>query len=70
MSEKKKLSTGKVWCFAIGQFGWSVLSALVSSFLVAYYQPDTVTQEAGQPIFIPQGLVIFGVLTILGAITW
>ncbi len=70
MSEKKKLSTGKVWCFAIGQFGWSILSALISSFLVSYYQPDPSTQAAGQPIFIPQGLVIFGILTILGAITW
>ena len=69
-SKKKKLSTGKVWCFAIGQFGWSVLSALISSFLVSYYQPDPATQAAGQPIFIPQGLVIFGILTILGAITW
>ena len=69
-SKKKKLSTGKVWCFAIGQFGWSVLSALISSFLVSYYQPDLATQAAGQPIFIPQGLVIFGILTILGAITW
>ena len=67
---KKKLSTGKVWCFAIGQFGWSVLSALISSFLVSFYQPDLATQQAGQPIFIPQGLVIFGILTILGAITW
>ena len=70
MSEKKKLSRGKVWCFAIGQFGWSILSALISSFLVSYYQPDLATQAAGQPIFIPQGLVIFGILTILGAITW
>lgn len=70
MSEKKKLSRGKVWCFAIGQFGWSILSALISSFLVSYYQPDLSTQAAGQPIFIPQGLVIFGILTILGAITW
>ena len=70
MSEKKKLSRGKVWCFAIGQFGWSILSALISSFLVSYYQPDLSTQTAGQPIFIPQGLVIFGLLTILGAITW
>ena len=70
MIEKKKLTTGKVWCFAIGQFGWSILSALISSFLVSYYQPDPSTQAAGQPIFIPQGLVIFGILTILGAITW
>ena len=70
MSGTKKLTRGKVWCFAIGQFGWSVLSALISSFLVAFYQPDLATQAAGQPIFIPQGLVIFGILTILGAITW
>ena len=69
MSNVKKLSTGKVWCFAVGQFGWSVLAALISSWLVNYYQPDLATQQAGQPIFIPQGLAILGVLTILGAIT-
>ena len=70
MSEKKKLSRGKVWCFAIGQFGWSIQSALISNFLVNYYQPDPSAVEAGQTVFIPQGLVIFGILTILGAITW
>ena len=69
MNGVKKLSTGKVWCFAVGQFGWSVLAALISSWLVNYYQPDLATQQAGQPIFIPQGLAILGVLTILGAIT-
>ncbi len=65
----KKLSTGKVWCFAVGQFGWSVLAALISSWLVNYYQPDAAALKAGQPIFIPQGLAILGVLTVLGAIT-
>ena len=65
----KKLSTGKVWAFAVGQFGWSVLAALISSWLVNYYQPDQATIEAGHRIFIPQGRVIFGVLTVLGAIT-
>ena len=70
MSEKKNLSKGKVWCFAIGQFGWSIQSALISNFLVNYYQPDPSAVEAGQTVFIPQGLVIFGILTILGAITW
>ena len=65
----KKLSTGKVWCFAVGQFGWSVLAALISSWLVNYYQPDDITVQAGQTIFIPQGRVILGILTILGAIT-
>ena len=69
MNTLKKLSTGKVWCFAVGQFGWSVLAALISSWLVNYYQPDLATQQAGQPIFIPQGLAILGVLTVLGAIT-
>ena len=69
MNTLKKLSTGKVWCFAVGQFGWSVLAALISSWLVNYYQPDLTTQAAGQPIFIPQGLAILGVLTVLGAIT-
>ena len=69
MEKTKKLTTGKVWCFAVGQFGWSVLAALISSWLVNYYQPDLATQQAGQPIFIPQGLVVFGALTILGAIT-
>ena len=69
MDEKKKLTTGKVWCFAVGQFGWSVLAALISSWLVPYYQPDLATQQAGQPIFIPQGLAILGILTVLGAIT-
>ena len=66
---KKKLSTGKVWCFAVGQFGWSVLAALISSWLVNYYQPDLATQAEGQPLFIPQGRVILGILTVLGAIT-
>ena len=66
---QKKLSTGKVWCFAIGQFGWSVLAALISSWLVPYYQPDVATQQAGHPLLIPQGRVVLGILTILGAIT-
>ena len=70
MSNVKKLSKGKVWCFAVGQLGWSIQSALISNFLVNYYQPAPTAQQAGQTIFIPQGLVIFGILTILGAITW
>ena len=65
----KKLSTGKVWCFAVGQLGWSILAALISSWLVSYYQPDQKTVDAGHSLFIPQGAVIFGIFTILGAIT-
>ena len=65
----KKLSQGKIWCFAVGQLGWSILAAVISSWLVNYYQPDNKLIEAGHKIFIPQGLVIFGAFTILGAIT-
>jgi len=65
----KVFSKGKVWCFAIGQLGWSLLAALISSWLVNYYQPDDTAIEAGHTVFIPQGRVIFGIITILGAIT-
>ena len=65
----KVISKGKMWCFAIGQFGWSLLSALITNWLVYFYQPDTASQEAGQTLFIPQGRVILGVITIIGGIS-
>ncbi len=65
----KKLPTSKMWLFAIGQFGWSLLSGVIGSWLVFFYQPDLATKGAIQTIFIPQGMVIFGVITIIGAIT-
>ncbi len=65
----KKLTLGKIWCFAIGQLGWSTLSALLSSWLVNFYQPDNAALQAGQPVFIPQGRAVLGVITVLGAIT-
>ena len=36
----KTITKGKMWCFAIGQFGWSLLSALITNWLVYFYQPD------------------------------
>lgn len=65
----KKLSTAKIWAFATGQFGWSLMSGLISNWLVYFYQPDAAAIEQGQPLFIPQGAVIAGVLTVIGAIT-
>ena len=65
----KKLTTGKIWLFAAGQFGWALLSGIISNWLVYYYQPDEAAVSQGQTVFIPQGLVIFGVFTIIGAIT-
>ncbi|MDV3427504.1 MAG: MFS transporter [Bacillota bacterium] len=65
----KKLSSGKMWCFALGQLGWSMLSGIITNWLVYFYQPDLAAQKAGQTFFIPQGLVILGVATIIGVIT-
>ena len=65
----KKLTTGKIWQFAIGQFGWSMLSGLISNWLVYFYQPDDVAVSQGQTLFIPQGLVVLGLFTVIGAIT-
>ena len=65
----KSLSTGKIWLFAIGQFGWSLLSGIISNWLVYFYQPDQVNIDQGQTLFIPQGLVILGIFTIIGGIT-
>lgn len=65
----KSLSTGKIWLFAAGQFGWSLLSGLISNWLVYFYQPDEASIAQGQTIFIPQGLVVFGIFTVIGGIT-
>lgn len=68
-TQVKKLSTGKIWLFAVGQFGWSLLSGLISNWLVYFYQPDNVSISQGQTVFVPQGLVLFGVFTLIGGIT-
>lgn len=65
----KKLTKGKIFCFAIGQFGWALLSGIIVNWLVYFYQPDLSTVGDGMRIFIPQGRVILGVVTIIGIIT-
>ncbi len=65
----KKLSTAKIWAFATGQLGWSLMSGLISNWLVYFYQPDETAISQGQTLFIPQGLVILGIFTVIGAIT-
>ena len=61
----KSLTRGKIWAFAIGQFGWSLLSGIISNWMVYIYQPD----YEGAEFFIPQTRVVFGIFTIIGAIT-
>ncbi|MCQ2982251.1 MAG: MFS transporter [Treponemataceae bacterium] len=64
----KKLTKGKMWLFAIGQGGYAILSGLIGSFLIYVYQPTAEFVAQGQVPLIPQGKVIFGILTILGLI--
>lgn len=68
MSEEKKLATNKIlWLFAIGQLGWSMLSGIISNWLVYFYQPGQSQLAAGQQLFITQGAVFLG-LTVIGII--
>lgn len=64
----KKLTSKVIWLFAIGQLGWSILSALVTNWIITFYEPDMEMLKAGQTLFLPQGRVILGVFTILGGI--
>ena len=43
----KKLTTGKIWQFAAGQFGWAMLSGIISNWLVYFYQPDKTAISQG-----------------------
>lgn len=65
----KNLPLPKVWAFAIGQFGWALLSGIISNWLVYFYQPDNETISQGQTVFVPQGLAVLGVMTVVGGIT-
>lgn len=65
----KSLPMPKVWAFAVGQFGWALLSGIISNWLVYFYQPDNETISQGQTVFVPQGLAVLGVVTVVGGIT-
>ena len=65
---KKLAGNGILWLFAIGQLGWSMLSGIISNWLVYYYQPGESLLSQGQQLFITQGAVFLG-LTVIGLIT-
>ncbi|MCR5740985.1 MAG: MFS transporter [Gammaproteobacteria bacterium] len=66
----KRLTKGQMWIFAIGQLGWSILSGVINTWLVTFYLPtqDDITNGAVQ--YLKPGLIIFGVLTILGLLSF
>ncbi len=64
----KKVTKGTMWIFAIGQLGWSILSGIIVNWLVYFYQPADEILSAGHIVYVSQGKVILGVLTLVGAI--
>ena len=65
----KRLTKKQMIIFAIGQLGWSMLSGIISAWLVTFYLPTETDIASGAIQFITPGLVIGGFLTILGLIT-
>ena len=64
-----KLASNKIlWIFAIGQLGWSMLSGIISNWLVYFYQPGESMLAQGHVLFVTQGAVFLG-LTLIGLIT-
>jgi len=61
----ESLSRGKKIVYSLGQFGWSLLMGLISTWLVWYFNPPEVS---GLAIRIPQGALLGG-LTIIGIIS-
>lgn len=67
----KRLSKKQMWIFAVGQLGWSLLGGIVSTWLVTFYLPtQNDIAESGAIQYLKPGLVIFGILTLLGLISF
>ncbi len=76
MKELKPITNKLLWIFAIGQFGWSLLSGVVSNWMVYYYtgSPDAQNPNTGlfasgitqEPILFK--LTLFGLVLAVGRI--
>ena len=66
----KKITNKLLWIFAIGQFGWSLLSGVVSNWMVYYYTGSPDAQNPNTGIFasgITQDPILFR-LTLFGLV--
>ena len=67
---KKAITNKLLWIFAVGQFGWSLLSGIVSNWMVYYYTGSPDAQNPNTGIFasgITQNPIIFR-LTLFGLV--
>lgn len=70
MKELKPITNKLLWIFALGQFGWSLLSGIVSNWMVYYYTGIPSAQNPNTGIFasgITQSPIIFQ-LTLFGLV--
>ena len=66
----KKINNKLLWIFAVGQFGWSLLSGIVSNWMVYYYTGSPDAQNPNTGIFasgITQNPILFK-LTLFGLV--
>ena len=66
----RRLTKKEMRIFAVGQLGWSILSGLINAWLVTFYLPTDQDIAKGASFYLPTGLIIFGILTILGLIAF
>jgi len=67
----RRLTKKEMRIFAVGQLGWSILSGIIGTWLVTFYLPTSeAVADSGALFYVPTGLIILGVLTILGLITF
>lgn len=70
MSKLKPITNKLLWIFALGQFGWSLLSGVVSNWMVYYYSGTPTEQNPNTGIFasnITQNPILFK-LTLFGLV--
>ena len=66
----RRLTKKEMRIFAVGQLGWSILGGLINAWLVTFYLPTEQDIAKGANFYLPTGLIIFGILTILGLIAF
>ncbi len=66
----RRLTKKEMRIFAVGQLGWSILSGIITAWLVTFYLPTDDSIKAGAKFYVPTGLVILGILTVLGLISF
>ena len=74
--QKKPITNKVLWIFAVGQFGWSLLSGIISTWLVHLYTGVATEEGATNGLFarfitqspILASLTLFGLITAVGRI--